>query len=166
MNEFKFWPVELLRWITIECYYQYTLVEHFKIRIWRESAKNPTHSYKMNTLVNNIHLRVMTQGVEVYKFPISISKDRSKAVMGVKCKVKYCRIRLIFQNSILFYLSFNTHDSPKSVYIWKSKLSIEFGFGIGIEGKILSQISLSDMLPFISKSLSDIAVITFGSNCF
>ena len=29
-------------------------------------------------------------------------------------------------NSTLFYISFDTHDSPGSIFIWKSKFTIRF----------------------------------------
>ena len=42
------------------------------------------------------------------------------------------QILQIVGNSTLFYLLFDTHDSPGSVFIWKSKFTI----GFGIVGKI------------------------------
>ena len=39
----------------------------------------------------------------------------------------WLQILQIVANSTLFYLSFDTHDSPESVFIYKSKLTIVFG---------------------------------------
>ena len=39
----------------------------------------------------------------------------------------WSQILQIVGNSTVFYLSFDTHDSPGSVFIWKSKFTIGFG---------------------------------------
>ena len=39
----------------------------------------------------------------------------------------WSQILQIVGNSTLFYLSFDIHDSPEAVFIWKSKFSIGFG---------------------------------------
>ena len=39
----------------------------------------------------------------------------------------WLQILQIVGNSTVFYLSFDTHDSPGSVFVWKSKSAIGFG---------------------------------------
>ena len=39
----------------------------------------------------------------------------------------WSQILQIVGNSTLFYLSFDTHASPGSVFVWKSKFTIGFG---------------------------------------
>ena len=63
---------------------------------------------------------------------ISVNQNGHFEEMGA-----WLQILQILENSTLFYLLFDTHDSPGSVFIWKSKFTI----GFGIVGKSLSQIS-------------------------
>ena len=51
--------------------------------------------FKSDILQMGQFFTFFTQGDEVYKFLISNS---SRAVVGVKCFIKYCRIRPLFQN--------------------------------------------------------------------
>ena len=53
----------------------------------------------------------------------------------------WSQILQIVGNSTLFYLSFDTHDSPGSVFIWKSK------FTIGIRGKFESNLPYVPEVP-------------------
>ena len=48
----------------------------------------------------------------------------------------WSQILQIVGNSTVFYLSFDTHDSPGSVFVCKSK----FDIGFGIVGKIESNV--------------------------
>ena len=77
----------------------------------------------------------------------------------------WSQILNIVGNSALFYLSFDTHDSPGSVFIWKSKFTI---YKIWKCGKNLSQIFLCglsyNVCPTFLLDLGNFLIVQSMSN--
>ena len=53
---------------------------------------------------------------------VSVNQNNHFEEMGA-----WFQILQLAGNSTLFYQSFDTHDSPGSVFVWKSKFTIGFG---------------------------------------